>query len=73
GIYELLCHTAINDPFERENDYQHNPRKTALEAIIKYYPNHSQTLPLLRDRVENDSDDKVRKLASNTLKEWGQS
>lgn len=55
------------------NDYQHNPRQRAFEAIIKNYPNHPQTLPLLRDRVENDSEEKVRKLASNTLKEWEQS
>ncbi len=73
GIYELLCHTAINDPFQRQKDWEKNPRQTALEAIIKYYRNLPQTLPLLRDRLENDSDEKVRKLARNTLKKWRKS
>ncbi|MFP4123662.1 hypothetical protein [Coleofasciculus sp.] len=32
---------------------------------LKQYPDHPQTLPLLRDRVENDPDKKVRKFAQN--------
>ncbi|MEW5858644.1 MAG: HEAT repeat domain-containing protein [Cyanobacteriota bacterium] len=69
GVFEFLCDRAVNDPFERKNPYQTNPRQTALEAIIQQYSDHSQTLPLLRDRAENDPDEKVREFASKKLKE----
>ncbi|MEQ8960117.1 MAG: hypothetical protein RLP02_19695, partial [Coleofasciculus sp. C2-GNP5-27] len=63
---------AINDPFQRENNWQDNPRQIALEAIIKRYPDHPKTLSLLRDRAENDTDEKLRKFAQNKLKQFTQ-
>lgn len=67
-MFEFLCNCAINDPFKGQ-PYWFNPRQTALEAIIKLYPNHPQTLPLLQDRAENDSDEKVREFAQKKLAE----
>jgi hypothetical protein len=66
-MFELLCNCAINDPFVREDDWEDNPRQLALEIIIKQYPNHPQTLPLLRDRAENDPDEKVKEFAQKKL------
>jgi predicted NACHT family NTPase len=68
-MFELLCNCAINDPFVREKDWQDNPRQLALEVIIKQYPNPPQTLPLLRDRSENDPDEKVREFVKKKLEE----
>jgi predicted NACHT family NTPase len=66
-MFELLCNCAINDPFVRKQDWQGNPRQIALEVIIKQYPNHPQTLPLLHDRAENDPDEKVREFVKKKL------
>ncbi|MBD1896541.1 HEAT repeat domain-containing protein [Coleofasciculus sp. FACHB-129] len=73
GVFEFLSDRAINDPFERENDYQDNPRQTAVEGIIEQYPDHPQILPLLRDRSLNDPDQKVREFATEKLKNWSKS
>jgi HEAT repeat protein/energy-coupling factor transporter ATP-binding protein EcfA2 len=67
GMFELLCDRALNDPFERKEDWENNPRQIALEAIIEQYRNHLQTLPLLQDRAENDPDEKVREFAREKL------
>jgi hypothetical protein len=67
GMFELLCDRALNDPFERKEDWENNPRQIALEAIIEQYRNHPQTLPLLQDRAENDPDEKVREFAREKL------
>ena len=67
GILELFYRIVLNDPFQRENRYQDNPRQTALEAIVKQYPNHPQTLPLLQDRAENDPDEQLREWAKKKL------
>jgi len=69
GMFEFLCNCALNDPFERKEDRQDNPRQLALEIIIKQYPDHPQTLPLCKDRAENDPDEKVREFAQNKLAE----
>jgi predicted NACHT family NTPase len=69
SVFELLCNIAINDPFERQLIIEDNPRQIALQAIIEQYPDHSQTLPLLRDKAENDPDEEVREFAQNKLKE----
>ncbi|NET52664.1 MAG: NTPase, partial [Merismopedia sp. SIO2A8] len=68
-ILEFLCDRATNDLFQRQKDWEGNPRLTALEAIIKQYPNHPQTLILLRDRAKNDLDEQVRKFANKKLKQ----
>ena len=76
GIFEFICDRAVNDPYPLKDETNPlkdeinktpNPRKTALEIIIKQYPNHPQALPLLRDRAENDPDEKVREFAQNKL------
>jgi len=69
GMFEVFYNCAVNDPFKRKEDYEDNPRQIALLAIIKQYPDYPQTLPLLRDRAENDADEKVREFAQNKLKE----
>ncbi|NES17564.1 MAG: hypothetical protein F6K41_01080, partial [Symploca sp. SIO3E6] len=60
---EFLRNCTLNDPFERQAIFEENPRKIALEIILEQYPNHPQTLSLLQDRAENDSDEQLR--------EWG--
>jgi hypothetical protein len=42
----------------------------ALEMAIEQFPKHPQTLPLLRDRAENDPDKKVREYAQQQLNQW---
>jgi len=66
-IFELLCDRTVNDPFERKEYWEGNPRQTALEAIIKQRPDSPQTLSLLRDRADNDSDEKLREFAKKKL------
>jgi predicted NACHT family NTPase len=66
GIFELLWERAVTDPF-KDQQYGLNPRLTALEAIIEQLPQHPQTLPLLRDRAENDPDEAVRDYAEKQL------
>jgi predicted NACHT family NTPase len=71
-LFELLYNCAINDPFQRENNWEENPRQIALENIIKQYPGHPKTLTLLRDRAENDADEKMREFAQNKLTQFTQ-
>lgn len=73
GMFEFLHNRALNDPFERKDDWEYNPRQLALKIIIKNYPNHPQILPLLRDRSLNDPDEKVRDFATEKLKNWSKS
>ncbi|MBD2774401.1 HEAT repeat domain-containing protein [Iningainema sp. BLCCT55] len=68
GIFEFLCARAVCDPCKTQQ-YWLNPRKVALEAIIKQYPEHPQTLQLLHDRAENDPDEKLREFAQQKLNE----
>lgn len=44
-----------------------NPRQAALAAITRQYSDHPKTLPLLRNRAENDPDYEVRKFAVQEL------
>ena len=69
GIFELFYNYVVNYLFEHKEDYEDNPQQAALLAIIEQYPQHPQTLALLRDRAENDADEKVREFAQNKLKE----
>ncbi len=68
-MLEFLCDRILNDPFERQEPWEGNPRLVALEIIIKQYPDNPQTLPLLRDRAENDSDEQLREFATQKLAE----
>ena len=76
GIFEFICDRAVNDPYPLKDETNPlkdeinktpNPRQIALEIIIKQYPNHPQTLALLRDRAENEPDEKVREFAHKKL------
>ncbi|MBD2180818.1 HEAT repeat domain-containing protein [Planktothrix sp. FACHB-1375] len=75
-IFEVFYDCVVNDRYEGSNNQdkssQLNPRYLALEAIILNYPNNPQTLPLLRDRAENDSDEKIRLFAEDMLNKWNQ-
>ncbi|MBE9001138.1 HEAT repeat domain-containing protein [Nostoc sp. LEGE 12447] len=66
-LFDIYHNCAVNDPFERKEDYETNPRRIALEIIIKQFPQHPQTLPLLRDRAQNDPDEQVREFAQKKL------
>ena len=62
-LLDLFQTIAINDPFERQNQHQDNPRQTALAFLLRQYPAHSSVLALLQDRVQNDPDPQLRKWA----------
>ncbi len=69
-LFEFLWDCTLHDPFERDQDEDYdnvNPRQVALQAILKYYPNHSQTRSLLQDRAEHDPEPKLRVFAQTQL------
>ncbi|MEG5042594.1 MULTISPECIES: NACHT domain-containing protein [unclassified Microcoleus] len=69
-LFELLCDVAINDPFDhRGKNRWRNPRQTALAAMIELYPDRPQTLEILRDRAQNDSDEMLHDFAQKKLAE----
>ncbi|WP_293098653.1 hypothetical protein [Moorena sp. SIOASIH] len=57
----------LRKSYERKERWDHNPRQAALNAILEYYPNHSQTRSLLQDRADHDSDPQLRKFAQEEL------
>lgn len=61
NMFEFFYDIAVNDPFKRSKleNWLDIPRQVALKAIIELYPQHPQTLSLLRDRAENDPDEQV--------------
>ena len=67
GLFELWCDLTLNDPFEREYDWQDNPRKIALNVLVQQYPHHPKTLKLLKDRVQNDNDEQFKKWVAEQL------
>ncbi|OUL18043.1 hypothetical protein BV375_34260 [Nostoc sp. 106C] len=71
-LFDIYYQCAVNDPFKDSHDPPNNPnpRRIALEIIIKQFPQHEQTLPLLRDKAENDPDEEVREFAQKKLKQW---
>ncbi|WP_414624347.1 NACHT domain-containing protein [Calothrix sp. CCY 0018] len=69
-IYDIAADNSFNDLFTSISNPNCNPRQTALEAILENYPNHAKTLPLLRDRAENDPDEQLREFAWNKLEKW---
>ena len=69
-LFELLCDVAINDPFDHRGKFRwRNPRQTALAAMIELYPDRPQTLEIVRDRAQNESDEIFRKFAQKELAE----
>jgi hypothetical protein len=73
AMFEFLCNCALKDPFQPKKNRGLNPRLTALEAIVEYYPQHPKTLLLLQDRELFDADEQVKKFASEQLKKLQQS
>ena len=73
-IYDFIYDFAADDSFSPlvafESNYNCHPRQTALEVILKNYPNHPKTLPLLRNRAENDPDEQLREFAQKKLQKW---
>jgi HEAT repeat protein len=70
-LFEIYYNCTMNDSFEGSHDpwSNPNPRWVALDIIIKQYPQHPQTLPLLLDKAENDPDEQVRNFAQQKLAE----
>jgi len=73
-LFEIYYNCAVHDPCQPNNIIflfePPNPRRIALEIIIKQFPHYPQTLRLLRDRTENDPDEQVREYAQKKLKQW---
>ncbi|MBD2445995.1 HEAT repeat domain-containing protein [Nostoc sp. FACHB-152] len=70
-LFDVYYNCAKDDLFEGKHEsYNPNPRRVALEIIFKQFPQHPKTLPLLRDRAENDPDEQVREYAQKQLKRW---
>jgi len=65
--FNILKDCALKDPFKRKYLWETHPRQTALEAMIKYYANHPQTIPLLQTRAKHETDEKVREFAQQQL------
>jgi hypothetical protein len=67
GTLELLRDRALNDPNPAAeaagSAFGNYVRSTAIEAIAKHWPGHSDTLMLLRERAENDLTAWLRKKA----------
>jgi hypothetical protein len=70
GMFEFLYRCAVTQSFERQYDFEDNPRLKALVGIVQHYPHHPETQPLLQDRLAHDPDDKVREFASEQLKQF---
>jgi hypothetical protein len=66
GVFELLCKIASQDI--SQDDSYFNPRKTALEALVKHYIDRPEVIDLLRDRSTQYPDEKLRKWADEQLK-----
>ncbi|WOD37516.1 HEAT repeat domain-containing protein [Nodosilinea sp. E11] len=67
NLFELWCDRALNDPFEREYEWDDNPRQTALNVLVQQHPGHPKTLELLQDRAQNDNDVQLREWAAEQL------
>ena len=63
----MLGDIAINYPFESKFKFPNNPRQTALEIMLKQYPDRPKTLEILRDRAQNDRDQQLREFAQKKL------
>ncbi|MEH2261189.1 HEAT repeat domain-containing protein [Nostoc sp.] len=70
-LLEIYYDCAVDNTFKDSHNprLKPNPRYIALEIIIKQFPQHPQTLTLLRDRADNDPDEQVREFAHKKLKQ----
>ncbi|MBF2089479.1 MAG: HEAT repeat domain-containing protein [Synechococcales cyanobacterium K32_A2020_035] len=66
-VIQLLLQVAMQDPFEREDSWQDNPRQAALEALLRQAPTDPNIMELLRDRAEHDGDEQLRDWAKERL------
>lgn len=70
-MFQFFYKIAVNDSFKHSSNFyaglESNPRATALEIILQYYPNYPQTLPLLQDRAKNDPDEQLQKWAKKII------
>ncbi len=67
SLFEFWCDRTLKDPFERKYDFEDNPRQIALNVLVRQYPNYPKTTELLHDRVQNDTDEKLRTWATEQL------
>ena len=72
GVFDFIADCVLQDPFERKNSWQINPRQVALECLLNNYPKNPKTLELLRDRATNDPDEKLRNWAKQQLQQQTQ-
>ena len=68
-LYEVFSDVVCNDPFEREESWQDNPRQIALKALLTHHRHQPQTLDLLRDRTAHDPDEQLRQWAQEQLEQ----
>jgi uncharacterized protein YihD (DUF1040 family) len=67
-IFTFLYCLALDDPFQRQDSRENNPRLTALKAICQNHRDRlDEVIDLLVDRSHNDSDEQVRKFAEEKL------
>jgi HEAT repeat protein len=69
AAFKLLCQIASQDPYRGESYF--NPRKTALEAVVKNYIDRPEVIELLRDRSTQEPDEELRIWAEEQLKNIG--
>ena len=67
-ILFIVGDRTLNDPFSRKYPWDANPRQTALEFLVRYYPDHPKTRELLQDRAHNDNDEQLRDWAAQQLR-----
>jgi NACHT domain len=68
-IIDFICLVGVQDSFRHAEVWneRYNPRRIALEALIKSYTSHPKTLELLHDRALNDPDNQLRQWAQEQL------
>ena len=69
-LFKFLASIALNDPFKRESRYApFNPRQIALEGLLKNFGDDPKTLEILNQVALNDSDEQLREIAVEKLRE----
>lgn len=66
-LFDFVCDRALNEPFERLENWQTNPRQTDLERLIQNYRDRPRTWEVMRDRAQNDPDEQLRQWAQEQL------
>ena len=66
-LLELYRGIALHDPFERESDWQDNPRQLALNTLITQFSQSLDARALLADRAAHDPDEPLRQWAQKQL------